>query len=649
MTAPRKILFSAVKNEGPFLVEWIAYHRVIGFDRIVIVSNDSEDGTTGLLDGLHAAGVIHHIHHSVGPDESPQGKAAQVGNESGLIGDGDWVLWIDADEFLNIHAGQGRVDDLLALMDEAQGMLIPWRLFGDSGNQTFPGRFISRDFTRAAERDFAGNMIIKTFFRHRHGVTALGLIANHRPTLATKHRPSHFLNAAGRHIHSAYPIHRRWLRGVEGKANFNIPPEDYHWELCQINHYTVRSPDVFSLKNARGRGYRNFRRGELRYRDRHTAKFYEQNNRNEAEDISILRHEAATTREIETLMGLPGIAELHQTACQRTAESIAALKVEEVQIADQEKEISSDQRRFSYSLSDNMTVEDENGSDLTFIYIVEPPDYQIMACSLLASIRSFFPKSVRAIGYCPEHRMKELHPAVFKAHELMDAEIRPMKVEGMWDTPYPHGNKILAALQPRDSKYTAFIDSDVLFLRPNSIENLIKAGHVSCSVAASMRWTGQEIWEKIYAVFDMPVPQERIRLMRQNRTPSVPYFSSGLVVFPEKPNSVGRFPDIWYETAQRLDRAEHIDHRRPYLDQMTLPIAIQRAGLHWNILPEEQHYILGGLLRGKAFPHEREIFTIHYRHSKILREIGLHEIAKKLLSHHTGVPYVRRLTSASVI
>ncbi len=70
---------------------------------------------------------------------------------------------------------------------------------------------------------------------------------------------------------------------------------------------------------------------------------------------------------------------------------------------------------------------------LTFFYIVEPPDYEIMACTLLASIRAYFGNEVGAIGYCPEHRMAELHPGVVKAHEMMGAELRPMRTEGMWD------------------------------------------------------------------------------------------------------------------------------------------------------------------------------------------------------------------------
>ena len=284
--------------------------------------------------------------------------------------------------------------------------------------------------------------------------------------------------------------------------------------------------------------------------------------------------------------------------------------------------------------------------DLTFAYIVEPPDYQIMACTLLASIRSFFPDTVAAVGYCPEHKIGDLHPAVIKAHEKMGAEIRPMKTLGMWDTDYPHGNKIIAAMQPRDSRFSAFVDSDVLFLRPNDPANLTRAGHVSCSVAASMRWADQSIWQTIYGAFDMPIPAERVRLMRQSGKLKIPYFSAGLVVFPEasEASAAGlRFPDVWYDTARQLDRVETLENRRPYLDQMTLPLAIQRAGLNWNILPEEQHYILGGRLRGDPLPTDREIYTLHYRQSGILKEVGLHKFAQGLLTEQIGVSYVNRL------
>ena len=48
------------KNEGAFLLEWIAYHKIIGFTDIVILSNDCEDGSDEMLDHLSKSGEIIH-------------------------------------------------------------------------------------------------------------------------------------------------------------------------------------------------------------------------------------------------------------------------------------------------------------------------------------------------------------------------------------------------------------------------------------------------------------------------------------------------------------------------------------------------------------------------------------------------------------
>ena len=77
---------------------------------------------------------------------------------------------------------------------------------------------------------------------------------------------------------------------------------------------------------------------------------------------------------------------------------------------------------------------------LTVYFIVEPPEYQILACYLAASLRQQFGQTVALVGYCPEQKMPLLSPDVVTALEKMDCEIRPMQVNGLFDPPYPHGN-----------------------------------------------------------------------------------------------------------------------------------------------------------------------------------------------------------------
>ena len=124
----RRILIATMRNEAPFILEWLAYHRVIGFDAAIIWSNDSDDGTTALLNRLDEAGVIAHRHWSPDAERPIVDQLAEDAAQARLFEDGDWVMWLDADEFLNIHVGEGRLDDLIAALGDHRGICATWRL-----------------------------------------------------------------------------------------------------------------------------------------------------------------------------------------------------------------------------------------------------------------------------------------------------------------------------------------------------------------------------------------------------------------------------------------------------------------------------------------------------------------------------------------
>jgi hypothetical protein len=276
---------------------------------------------------------------------------------------------------------------------------------------------------------------------------------------------------------------------------------------------------------------------------------------------------------------------------------------------------------------------------LTLYFIVEPPNYQVMACHLAASARMHMPHDVVLIGYCPQHRMDELDPNAVETLRRLRCEVRGFEATGKFDPAYPHGNKLLAALEPKETDFSAFLDSDMLFVRDCAPEELITPGKIGVVPSTSMRWTGQEIWDQAYGAFDMAVPEERMRLTRDKRWAVAPYFNAGLVVIDEKlRNDKGQsFAEVWMETAQTLDAIPDLPGKRPYLDQISLPIAIQRAGAQWHILEERYNYSIGGILRGKQIdPEEHDVTLLHYRNGGVLRESGLSGHVKKVLSAQAG-------------
>lgn len=280
---------------------------------------------------------------------------------------------------------------------------------------------------------------------------------------------------------------------------------------------------------------------------------------------------------------------------------------------------------------------------LTLYFIIQPPDYLYMACHLAASIRTHLPPEVEVVGYCPADMFDDMAKEPREVLRRLRCRVERLETADIFDPAYPHGNKLIAALAPKTTDFSAFLDSDMAFLRGCSVDELVSQGQVGMVPATSMRWAEQAIWEDIYGIFDMEVPAERIRLTRDKRFDAVPYFNAGLFVVDEtyRTSDGKRFAEVLMETAQTIDRQTEIPHKRPYLDQMSLPVATLRAGMTWNILHQRYNYSIGGILRGKTLPRDADVTLLHYRNRDVLGDAGRKKDLDKMLNQQIGSRLVR--------
>jgi hypothetical protein len=325
VTPVRKVLFSAMKNEAPFVLEWIAYHQVIGFTDIVICSNPSNDGMEELLAALADAGEIRHLRTVPGAGEGALRTASiAFTREVGYRPD-DWYMWLDGDEFLNVHAGDRSVDALIAAMGDRLVAPVNWRVFGTSDQPSFGGRFIAPAFTGAAEPGFKSNLEQKAFFRFAPEVRGFGVFGINRPTF---HRGSgmtaeRVMMGNGEGPVAEDRITMRWLSGADiGKTAWSRPDE-FGWRHAQINHYVLRTPEFYRLKRARGRGYTA--NPDTNGLQRYTDRFFQEHDRNETEDRTILHWEAAVGERIAQLLSHPDVAEAKAHSDALVAKALTAL------------------------------------------------------------------------------------------------------------------------------------------------------------------------------------------------------------------------------------------------------------------------------------------------------------------------------------
>ncbi len=292
-----------MRNEGPFILEWVAHHLAVGFDHILVFTNDCDDGTVELLDALAVHGVVTRMdnpYQEIGANFNPQKGALKYAESLDLVSDADWILIADVDEFVNIHAGDGDLASLFGAVPEAEIISMQWRLFGSSGHVRFRDAPITERHTFCAP-EFCPSPVqawgIKSLFSTK-GPGAAGNFREfgvHRPLKKVGDGPVQWVNGSGELLPDKY-YKSGWRFGVG----------EYGYDLVTLNHYAVRCAESFLVKRDRGRVNHINRDQGLAY--------WLRMNFNMEQDLSIQRRLPATQERLTELHQLPQVKDLHD-AC----------------------------------------------------------------------------------------------------------------------------------------------------------------------------------------------------------------------------------------------------------------------------------------------------------------------------------------------
>lgn len=302
----------SAKDEGPFLVEWITWYRLVGFTDIVVVTNDCTDHSPQLLDALARAGWVTHLVRDVPDGRQICAVKLEAAKALPQVRSADWVMVCDVDEFLVIHQGDGRIQTLINSVDAPfLGMSINWRVFGTSGHTHWQDGLTHRQFTRAAPAENPVSGSVKSIAAHPDWFRRLG---EHGPKKLIARRMGapwgspglRWITADGRSVDAWQP---------EGDYMRRLPRNLTSHATAQMNHYMVRSEESFLMKKGT--------MSSVAQKDRYTDAYFDRFNRNEEEDQSALRHREAFDALHAQAMALPGIAALHHLSCADYAARLA--------------------------------------------------------------------------------------------------------------------------------------------------------------------------------------------------------------------------------------------------------------------------------------------------------------------------------------
>lgn len=282
---PKIAIGAIVKNEAPYILEWIAYHRVLGVNRFFIADNSSNDGTTELLDGLQSIGAVEYFNYPGIAGRPPQLNAY---NEiiSRFRGEADWIAFIDADEFIRSTAGLCSIGPIFESFEAKVGaVVLNWAIYGSSFQEKHSDGLVIERFKRRAKDNFSVNLHYKTVVRTAYVINSGG-----NPHFFNIDPDGLIVQADGSEVEE----HAEKGPGLS---------EHLVWNPLRINHYVVKSrAEFYTKKVPRGRAsianaYRN-------------ESFFRGHDRNEIVDPMDEVFVSATKNEIEKMrirLGANGI------------------------------------------------------------------------------------------------------------------------------------------------------------------------------------------------------------------------------------------------------------------------------------------------------------------------------------------------------
>ncbi|MEM7525037.1 MAG: glycosyltransferase family 2 protein, partial [Pseudomonadota bacterium] len=228
-----RLIVTAMKNEGPFILEWAAFHLAIGFDRFLVYTNDCDDGTDAIWARLAALG---HGAHEVNDDIRARGvqkTALMRADDHPLTAEAEWIACLDADEFVNVKVGDGSLDALFSEIPDADMIMLCWRRFGAAGIGVFRDKSTIELFQRAAPEICPypfHNYGFKSIWRRGAGWARIGV---HRPLDPDPGRLDELrVFTGGGQPAPGYRERGLWLQ-----------PRTAGYSVAQLNHYCLRSAE----------------------------------------------------------------------------------------------------------------------------------------------------------------------------------------------------------------------------------------------------------------------------------------------------------------------------------------------------------------------------------------------------------------------
>lgn len=216
------IICAILKDETPYLTEWIEHHLEIGIEHFVLYDNNSAIPARQTLDSYVKKGIVEVLDCRI--TNAPQLKA-YMHCLYRMHDHTDWIAYIDIDEFIILKKHHD-IRRFLENYKNFAGICLNWVIYTANNHLSKPEGPVMQNYTEFTSADFPPNRHVKTIVQPK----CVNIIDN-------PHYPQY---NEGR-----YAVNERYTYVSHACSEFSN-------ELAQINHYFTKSFEEWLCKIGRG-------------------------------------------------------------------------------------------------------------------------------------------------------------------------------------------------------------------------------------------------------------------------------------------------------------------------------------------------------------------------------------------------------------
>ena len=218
---PYTLAITAImKNEGPYLKEWLDYHILVGVEKFYLYDNESTDNTNEILKPYIERGIVDYIYWPGKVQQQP----AYTDSLNKHAFDTKWMAIIDLDEFLVATHYDNIVEYLKTLPQNFAELVIGWEQYGSSGHIHKPKGLLIENYKHHAAKSWGVKSIVN-------------------PRLVYETRNPHIHEVAGFIIDE----NGKKLAKIIQDENRNITTHK-----IRVNHYVTKSFDEYIARMNQG-------------------------------------------------------------------------------------------------------------------------------------------------------------------------------------------------------------------------------------------------------------------------------------------------------------------------------------------------------------------------------------------------------------